>query len=144
MVWLVAGSPMRSIQARECCVHYKYIFYVLLCHRVNNLPNFPFIVSFVRLYRINQRNRYTFEVAPVFTLMENELIQTFCKMFGFQDGDGIFSPGGSMSNMYVLISSITFLWLSQFFLMKARRFLARKIYSARKLLESVNFPKVQL
>lgn len=44
-------------------------------------------------------NRYTFEVAPVFTLMENEVIQAFCKLFGFENGDGIFSPGGSISNM---------------------------------------------
>lgn len=44
--------------------------------------------------------RYTFEVAPVFTLMENELVRTFCKMFGFENGDGIFAPGGSISNMY--------------------------------------------
>lgn len=32
--------------------------------------------------------------------MENEVIQTFCRLFGFVDGDGIFAPGGSMSNMY--------------------------------------------
>lgn len=44
--------------------------------------------------------RYTYEVAPVFTLMENEVIKTVCKQFGFGDGgDGIFSPGGSLSNM---------------------------------------------
>lgn len=44
-------------------------------------------------------SQYTFEVGPVFTLMENEVIQTFTKLFGFENGDGIFSPGGSLSNM---------------------------------------------
>lgn len=44
--------------------------------------------------------RYTYEVAPIFTLMENQLLQTFCQLFGFASGDGIFSPGGSISNMY--------------------------------------------
>lgn len=39
----------------------------------------------------------------MFTLMENELIQTFCRQFGFTDGDGIFAPGGSMSNMYGMV-----------------------------------------
>lgn len=32
--------------------------------------------------------------------MEDEIIQMFCKLFGFSNGDGIFSPGGSISNMY--------------------------------------------
>lgn len=35
--------------------------------------------------------------------MENQLIQTFCKLFGYQCGDGIFAPGGSISNMYGMV-----------------------------------------
>lgn len=35
--------------------------------------------------------------------MESELIQMFCKSFGFLNGDGIFAPGGSMSNMYGMV-----------------------------------------
>lgn len=45
-------------------------------------------------------HRYTYEVAPVFTLMENQLLQTFGQLFGYAEGDGIFAPGGSISNMY--------------------------------------------
>ncbi|XP_064095455.1 acidic amino acid decarboxylase GADL1-like [Macrobrachium nipponense] len=45
-------------------------------------------------------NQYTFEVAPVFSLVEHHVISTLVKLFGFEDGDGIFSPGGSMNNMY--------------------------------------------
>ena len=37
------------------------------------------------------------------TLMENEIIQTFANKFGFTEGDGIFSPGGSISNMYGMV-----------------------------------------
>lgn len=48
-------------------------------------------------------HRYTYEVGPVFVLMENEIIQMFCKMFGFPNGDGIFAAGGSMSNMYGMV-----------------------------------------
>lgn len=44
-------------------------------------------------------SQYTYEVGPVFTLMENEIIQMFSKKFGYTDGDGIFSPGGSLSNL---------------------------------------------
>lgn len=52
---------------------------------------------------IDYFRRYTYEVGPVFTLMESELIQMFCKSFGFPHGDGIFAPGGSMSNMYGMV-----------------------------------------
>ncbi|KAI5707065.1 hypothetical protein M8J75_014081 [Diaphorina citri] len=45
-------------------------------------------------------NQYTYEVAPAFTLAEHEVIQQVLQLIGFQDGDGIFSPGGSISNMY--------------------------------------------
>nr|XP_014089267.1 cysteine sulfinic acid decarboxylase [Bactrocera oleae] len=46
---------------------------------------------------------YTYEVGPVFTLMETEIIRTVCQLAGYIEGDGIFSPGGSISNMYGLV-----------------------------------------
>ncbi|KAL8561919.1 hypothetical protein ACOMHN_046709 [Nucella lapillus] len=42
---------------------------------------------------------YTFEVAPVLTLMEKEVVEQMLKLIGFPHGDGVFCPGGSMSNM---------------------------------------------
>lgn len=48
-------------------------------------------------------SQYTFEVAPVFTLIETAVIERCLKLFGFERGEGIFSPGGSMNNMYALI-----------------------------------------
>ncbi|XP_066940703.1 cysteine sulfinic acid decarboxylase-like isoform X1 [Macrobrachium rosenbergii] len=45
-------------------------------------------------------NQHTFEVAPVFILVEHYIIEYLVKLFGWDDGDGIFCPGGSMSNMY--------------------------------------------
>lgn len=41
---------------------------------------------------------YTYEVAPVFTLMETTVIKEVCKMIGPDWGDGMFCPGGSMAN----------------------------------------------
>lgn len=46
---------------------------------------------------------YTYEVAPVLTLMEKELTKKLLHMFykndnGFKTGDGLFSPGGSFAN----------------------------------------------
>ncbi|MED6267332.1 Acidic amino acid decarboxylase gadl1, partial [Characodon lateralis] len=46
---------------------------------------------------------YTYEVAPVFTLMEDVVLRTMMELIGWEDGgDGLFNPGGSMSNMYAV------------------------------------------
>lgn len=44
--------------------------------------------------------QYTFEMAPAFTLIEGEVIRKSLELFGFEHGDGILCPGGSMANMY--------------------------------------------
>lgn len=115
MVWRAVGLAMHWIRASK---------YHTICHINNSLCIFPkpldvqSLESFARRTMwFNQRiqmhmqlklkfmlsyrspRRYTFEVGPVFTLMENEMIQTFCTLFGFANGDGIFAPGGSISNM---------------------------------------------
>ncbi|CAB3365313.1 Hypothetical predicted protein [Cloeon dipterum] len=43
---------------------------------------------------------YTYEVAPVFTLMEETVLSEMRKIVGFTQGDGLFAPGGSMANGY--------------------------------------------
>jgi len=45
---------------------------------------------------------YTYEVAPVFTLMEEVVFKKLRDIVGYETGDGIFCPGGSVSNMYGL------------------------------------------
>ncbi|XP_050509319.1 cysteine sulfinic acid decarboxylase [Diabrotica virgifera virgifera] len=47
---------------------------------------------------------YTYEVSPVFTLMEETVLMEMRKIVGFKDGegDGIFCPGGSMANGYAI------------------------------------------
>lgn len=46
-------------------------------------------------------NIHTFEVAPAFIIIEHHVLGYIRKLFGWGDqGDGIFSPGGSLSNMY--------------------------------------------
>ncbi|XP_040278170.1 cysteine sulfinic acid decarboxylase [Bufo bufo] len=47
-------------------------------------------------------SQYTYEVAPVFVLMEDEVLRTMRSFVGWKAGDGIFCPGGSISNMYAL------------------------------------------
>ena len=47
---------------------------------------------------------YTYEVSPVFSLMEEEVLREMRKIVGWTDGqgDGIFCPGGSMANGYAI------------------------------------------
>uniref|UniRef100_A0A8C1IG67 Cysteine sulfinic acid decarboxylase n=1 Tax=Cyprinus carpio TaxID=7962 RepID=A0A8C1IG67_CYPCA len=47
-------------------------------------------------------SQYTYEVAPVFVLMEEEVLRKLRSLVGWSEGDGIFCPGGSMSNMYAM------------------------------------------
>jgi len=47
---------------------------------------------------------YTFEVSPVFILMEEVVLKEMRKIVGYEngDGDGIFCPGGSAANGYAI------------------------------------------
>lgn len=47
---------------------------------------------------------YTYEVSPVFSLMEEVVLKEMRKFVGYKDGkgDGIFCPGGSMANGYAI------------------------------------------
>ncbi|XP_013398337.1 cysteine sulfinic acid decarboxylase [Lingula anatina] len=44
-------------------------------------------------------NSHTYEVAPVFLLAEHYLVQKMCSIVGYKDGDGLFNPGGTFSNL---------------------------------------------
>lgn len=60
----------------------------------------------IKTYLFDFSIRYTFEVAPVFTLLEHELIENALSLVGYPkmpEGDGILCPGGSLSNMYGMI-----------------------------------------
>ncbi|NWZ35258.1 CSAD decarboxylase, partial [Brachypodius atriceps] len=47
-------------------------------------------------------SRYTYEVAPVLVLMEEQVLAKLRELVGWSSGDGIFAPGGSMSNMLAI------------------------------------------
>uniref|UniRef100_A0A3B3UCT2 Cysteine sulfinic acid decarboxylase n=1 Tax=Poecilia latipinna TaxID=48699 RepID=A0A3B3UCT2_9TELE len=47
-------------------------------------------------------NLFTYEVAPVFVLMEAEVLRGLRALVGWTEGDGLFCPGGSTSNMYAM------------------------------------------
>uniref|UniRef100_A0A8C6SPR0 Glutamate decarboxylase like 1 n=1 Tax=Neogobius melanostomus TaxID=47308 RepID=A0A8C6SPR0_9GOBI len=41
-------------------------------------------------------------LAPVFTVMEKAVLKKMIEMIGWEDGDGLFNAGGSLSNMYAV------------------------------------------
>ncbi|CAK8672296.1 glutamate decarboxylase 1-like [Clavelina lepadiformis] len=48
-------------------------------------------------------NMFTFEIAPVFVLMEGIVLQRMRQIIGWEKGDGIFSPGGTINNFYAVM-----------------------------------------
>ncbi len=54
---------------------------------------------------ISNTSMYTYEVAPVATLIEKELIRKMCGIAGFKNGSGIFVTGGSNANLIAVFSA---------------------------------------
>ncbi len=66
--------------------------------------NLPAFVADV-LVSLNNTSMYTYEVAPVATLIELELIRWMNGFTGFVDGDGTFLTGGSNANLIAMFSA---------------------------------------
>lgn len=54
---------------------------------------------------LTNTSMYTYEVAPVATLIEKELINKMCKIAGFKNGSGTFVTGGSNANLVAMFSA---------------------------------------
>lgn len=67
--------------------------------KLNPLP-FTFLFNSLLLLTFSLCNRHTYEVAPVFTLVEMVVIDKVLQLFGFQGGDGVFTPG---NECYIMI-----------------------------------------
>lgn len=50
-------------------------------------------------------NMFTYEIAPVFILMENVVMSHMRKAIGWDGGDSILAPGGSISNLYAFLAA---------------------------------------
>ncbi|XP_060065967.1 glutamate decarboxylase 1-like [Ylistrum balloti] len=57
------------------------------------------------LTAVANTNMFTYEVAPVFTLMEEVLLRKMLSFVGWKDGDGTFAPGGAISNFYGMLAA---------------------------------------
>lgn len=54
---------------------------------------------------LTNTSMYTYEVAPVATLIEKELLKKMCRIVGFSNGGGTFTTGGSNANMLAMMSA---------------------------------------
>jgi glutamate/tyrosine decarboxylase-like PLP-dependent enzyme len=66
--------------------------------------NFPAFIGEVFSVLANT-SMYTYEVAPVATLIETEMISLMNSYAGYPDGDGIFVSGGSNANLVAMFSA---------------------------------------
>jgi len=66
--------------------------------------NFPAFIGEVFTVLANT-SMYTYEVAPVATLIETEMIRLMNTYAGYTDGDGIFVSGGSNANLVAMFSA---------------------------------------
>ncbi|XP_015789794.1 glutamate decarboxylase-like [Tetranychus urticae] len=48
-------------------------------------------------------NMFTYEIAPIFILMEHFVLEKMRNIIGFPNGDSILAPGGAISNLYAII-----------------------------------------
>jgi len=54
---------------------------------------------------LTNTSMYTYEVAPMATLIEKEMISKMCNIAGFKNGSGIFVTGGSNANLVAMFSA---------------------------------------
>ncbi len=66
--------------------------------------NFPAFIGEIFTVLANT-SMYTYEVAPVATTIETEMIQLMNTYTGYTDGDGIFVSGGSNANLIAMFSA---------------------------------------
>lgn len=50
-------------------------------------------------------NMFTYEIAPVFILMETVVLTKMREIIGWSTGDSILAPGGSISNLYAFLAA---------------------------------------
>lgn len=50
-------------------------------------------------------NMFTYEIAPVFILMETVVLTKMREIIGWNGGDSILAPGGSISNLYAFLAA---------------------------------------
>ena len=66
--------------------------------------NFPAFIG-ETITTLSNTSMYTYEVAPVATIIETEMIKLMNSYVGYKDGDGIFLSGGSNANLVAMFTA---------------------------------------
>ena len=76
-------------------------------HFFNQLSNGLDVVSMAGewLTATANTNMFTYEIAPVFILMETVVLAKMRRIIGYEGGDSILAPGGSISNLYAFLAA---------------------------------------
>lgn len=48
-------------------------------------------------------NMFTYEISPVFIIMEHQVLKRMRHIIGFHQGDSVMAPGGTLCNLYAVI-----------------------------------------
>jgi glutamate/tyrosine decarboxylase-like PLP-dependent enzyme len=54
---------------------------------------------------LTNTSMYTYEAAPVATVVELALVERLCRYVGFTEGEGVLSPGGSITNLMATLTA---------------------------------------
>ncbi|KAH9420767.1 glutamate decarboxylase gad1 [Dermatophagoides pteronyssinus] len=104
----IGEEPLNLEQiVRDCAQALYYQVRTAHPHYFNQLSCGLDIVSLAGewLTAAANTNMFTYEIAPVFILMEHEVLKKMRQIIGFNDGDSILAPGGAISNLYAVIAS---------------------------------------
>uniref|UniRef100_T1IV01 Glutamate decarboxylase n=1 Tax=Strigamia maritima TaxID=126957 RepID=T1IV01_STRMM len=91
----------------DCKDALKYQVKTAHPHFFNQLSAGMDIVSLVGewLTATANTNMFTYEIAPVFILMEEVTMQKMREIIGFKNGESILAPGGSVSSLYAALAA---------------------------------------
>ncbi|CAO1370287.1 unnamed protein product [Diamesa serratosioi] len=91
----------------DCATTMKYQVKTGHPHFFNQLSSGLDLVSMAGewLTATANTNMFTYEIAPVFILMENVVLSKMREIIGWSGGDSILAPGGSISNLYAFLAA---------------------------------------
>lgn len=86
LLWFFVTNSFLSLNPTLIHSHYLLSPLVLKVLPGGTPPPFPFLT-------VPSPGRYTYEIAPVFVLMEEEVLKKLRELVGWSSGDGVFCPG---------------------------------------------------
>ncbi|XP_077292017.1 glutamate decarboxylase [Arctopsyche grandis] len=100
------GFPLQQL-VQDCATTLKYQVKTGHPHFFNQLSCGLDLVSMAGewLTATANTNMFTYEIAPVFILMEHVVMEKMRSIIGWETGDSILAPGGSISNLYAFLAA---------------------------------------